>query len=142
LDRPSLALLREVVGRFAAGETIAERPQDEAGASWAPLPSPSDAALSWSWPTDRLLRRVRALAPTPGAYTEIGDRIVTIVEAKRARDFPRALLPGEAAVWAGAAVVRTGDGAVELVRGEVEGKLLDAGGLASLVAHGGDLVIG
>jgi methionyl-tRNA formyltransferase len=142
LDRPSLALLRDVVTRFAAGDPIAERPQDEATASWAPLPSPADAALSWSWPTDRLLRRVRALAPAPGAYTEIGDHIVTILEARPARDFPRALLPGEAAVWGGAAVVRTADGAIELLRGEVEGTILDARGLASLVAQGGELVIG
>jgi methionyl-tRNA formyltransferase len=141
LDRPSLALLREVVARFSRGETIAEREQEESRASWAPLPSLADCALSWSWPTDRLLRRVRAAAPVPGAFTEIGDRMVTILEARAADRFPRALLPGEAAVLEGKAVIRTGDGAVELVRGEVDGNLLDRGGLASLVAHGGEMVI-
>jgi methionyl-tRNA formyltransferase len=142
LDRPSLALLREVVGRFRAGEPVPEDEQDEKQASWAPLPSLADCALSWSWSTDRLLRRVRALAPSPGAFTEIGTRLVTILEARSAAQFPRALLPGEAAVVGGAAVVRTGDGAVELLRGEVDGTLLDAGGLARLVAQGGELVLG
>ena len=142
LDRPSLALLREVVARFRAGEEIPEEEQDETRASWAPLPSLSDCALSWSWATDRLLRRVRALAPSPGAFTEIGTRLVTILEARPAAQFPRALLPGEAAVVEGTAVVRTGDGAVALLRGEVDGTLLDAGGLARLVAQGGELVLG
>jgi methionyl-tRNA formyltransferase len=141
LDRPSLALLREVAGRLARGETVPERRQDESQASWAPLPSLSDSALAWSWPTDKLLRRVRALAPAPGAFTQIGSRMVTVLEVRPARQFPRALLPGEAAVVAGAAVVRSGDGAVELVRGEVEGRMLDGGGLASLVAHGGEMMI-
>jgi methionyl-tRNA formyltransferase len=141
LDRPSLELLREVVGRLARGETIPERKQDESLATWAPVPSLSDAALTWSWPTDRLLRRIRALAPAPGAFTEIGSRMVTVLEARPAQRYFRALLPGEAAVIDGTAVVRTSDGAVELVRGEVEGTLLDRGGLASLVAHGGEMVI-
>jgi len=141
LDRPSLALLREVIGRLRRGENVPERIQDETETSWAPLPSVADAALCWTWATDKLLRRVRALAPAPGAFTEIGGRIVTILEARPARDFPWALVPGEGAVWGGAAVVRTGDGAVELVRGEVDGALLDSGELASLIAQSGELVI-
>jgi methionyl-tRNA formyltransferase len=141
LDRPSIALLREVMGRLRAGETIPEKKQNETTASWAPLPSDSDCALSWGWPTSKVLRRVRALAPTPGAFTEIAGQIVTVLEARAATTFPRALFAGEAAVVAGAAVVRTADGAVELVRGEVEGTVLDVGGIASLIAHGGNLVI-
>jgi methionyl-tRNA formyltransferase len=141
LDRPSLALLREVVGRLARGETLDEREQDDREASWAPQPSLADCALAWSWPTEKLLRRIRALAPAPGAFTEMGTRMVTVLDARAAPQYPRALLPGEAAVVGAAAVVRTGDGAVELVRGEVDGILLDREGLASLVAHGGEMVI-
>jgi methionyl-tRNA formyltransferase len=139
LDRPSVALLRDVVARFGRGEKIPEQKQDETLASWAPLPTLTDCALSWSWPTDRLLRRIRALSPAPGAFTEIGASMLTVLEARVASRFPRALEPGEAAVVDGAAVVRTADGAVELVRGEVEGTWLDAGGLATFVAHGGEL---
>jgi methionyl-tRNA formyltransferase len=142
LDRPSLALLRDVMGRLRAGERLPEQKQDEAAATWAPLPSDSDCAISWSWATDKVLRRVRALAPLPGAFTEIAGRIETILEARRAPTFPRALLAGEAAVVGGTLVIRTEDGAVELVRGDVDGAVLDAGGFASLVAHGGELVIG
>jgi hypothetical protein len=49
---------------------------------------------------------------------------------------------GEAAVLGDTAVIRTADGAIALVRGEIEGSLLDARGLASLVARGANLVIG
>jgi methionyl-tRNA formyltransferase len=142
LDRPSLALLRETVAKLAAGDVIPERPQDEAEATWAPMPSLSDCALRWSWSSTRVLRRIRALSPAPGAFTEIRGVILTILEARLAADYPRALAAGEAAVVGGTSVIRTSDGAIALVRGEIEGHILDEGGLASLVAQDGDLVIG
>jgi methionyl-tRNA formyltransferase len=142
LDRPSLALLRDMVGRLAAGETIPEQPQDEAHASFAPTPSDADAALVWSWRVEKLLRRVRALAPSPGAFTEIGGHIVTILAARAVSDFPRALLVGEAAVIGEHAVVRAGDGAIELLSGEIDGQHLDRTGLVGVVARSRELVIG
>jgi methionyl-tRNA formyltransferase len=142
LDRPSLALLRETVAGFARGETIAEQEQDEAGATWAPLPSLADCALRWSWSTAKLLRRIRALSPVPGAFTEVRGVILTILDARPAADYPRALASGEAAAVGETAVIRTGDGAIALVRGEIDGHVLDEGGLARLIARGGDLVIG
>jgi methionyl-tRNA formyltransferase len=141
LDRPSIALLRRIVSRLAAGENVPERPQDEKLASWAPVPAHSDCALLWSWTTDRLLRRIRALAPAPGAFTEIHGQMLTVLRAERAPDFPRALEPGEAAVVGDAGVVRTADGAVLLLEGEIEGTVLDRRGLASVVARGSDLVL-
>jgi methionyl-tRNA formyltransferase len=142
LDRPSLALLRDTVRRMAAGEPLPEQPQDESRASHAPTPSDADCALSWSWPVERLLRRIRALAPSPGAFTEIGGAIVTILHARATHDFPRALSPGEGAVVGERAVVRAGDGAIELLRGEIDGQLLDERDLVGVVARSRDLVIG
>ena len=69
LDRPSIALLRKTVAELAAGKTPVESVQDEARATWAPPPTLTDCALRWSWPTEQLLRRIRALAPAPGAFT-------------------------------------------------------------------------
>jgi methionyl-tRNA formyltransferase len=85
---------------------------------------------------------VRALSPSPGAFTEIGDDIVTILAARPATDFPRALAPGEAAVVCGRAVVRAGDGALELLKGEIDGAPLDERGLVAVVARNRDLVLG
>ena len=135
LDRPSLALLREVVRAHAEGRPPASVVQDELAATSAPSLTDEELAIVWSWPAARIERRVRAAAPWPGAWTEIGDRIVTLVRVRPTRDFPRALEPGEAALRAdGVAVVRAGDDAVELVEGrsEDEGLLTDRD-LADLV---------
>lgn len=121
LDRPSLALLREVVRAHAEGRPPPERPQDESRATTAPEPSDEELAVRWSWPADRVARRVRAAAPWPGAWTEIGEDLVTLVRVRPTADYPRALVAGEAAVRAdGVAVVRAGKDAVELLeaRGE------------------------
>ncbi len=118
LDRPSLALLREVVRAYADGKAPLAIPQDEHAATAAPEPSDDDLAIRWSWSAPRIERRVRAAAPWPGAWTEIGNRIVTLLSVRATEDFPRALAPAEAAVRKdGVAVVRAGVGALELLAG-------------------------
>jgi methionyl-tRNA formyltransferase len=136
LDRPSLALLREVVRAFAEGRPPPARVQDETRATQAPAPLEEDLALVWTWPAERIARRIRAAAPWPGAWTEIGDDVVIVTRAAVTRDFPRALAPGEAAVRAdGVAVVRAADLAIELRAGRAEDDEtpLDGPALASVV---------
>jgi methionyl-tRNA formyltransferase len=118
LDRPSLALLRDVVRAYAEGRAPVPTAQDERAATTAPEPTDEDLAIRWSWSADRIERRVRAAAPWPGAWTEIGDRIVTILRVRATEDYPRALAPAEAAVRPdGTAVVRAASGAIELLAG-------------------------
>lgn len=118
LDRPSLGLLREVVRAYATGHPPPAVPQDESGATAAPPPGDDELAIRWSWPAAQIERRVRAAAPWPGAWTEIGDELVVLERVRVTEDFPRALAPGEAAVRAdGVAVVRAGEGALELLAG-------------------------
>ncbi|MGH7272228.1 MAG: formyltransferase family protein, partial [Polyangiaceae bacterium] len=121
LDRPSLALLREIARAYAEGAPPKMTPQDERVATAAPEQTDEDLAVAWSWPAARNERRVRAAAPWPGAWTEIGDAIVTLVCVRVTHEFPRALAPAEAAVRAdGVAVVRAGDLALELLAGRDE----------------------
>jgi methionyl-tRNA formyltransferase len=121
LDRPSLSLLRDVVRAFAEGRPPPAVSQDEAMATEAPAPSEEELAIRWTWSAARIERRVRAAAPFPGAWTEIGDEVVFLTRVRSTQDFPRALAPGEAAVRAdGVAVVRTGDSALELLDGRAE----------------------
>jgi methionyl-tRNA formyltransferase len=135
LDRPSLALLREVALAFAEGRPPTARPQDERAATLAWEPTDEELAIRWSWPAASIERRVRAAAPWPGAWTQIGDAYVTLVGVRPTSDFPRALAPGEAAVRAdGVAVVRAGDDALELVLARGAGdELLSALDLAAVV---------
>jgi len=118
LDRPSLALLREGVGRFARSDPPAPSAQDEQAASWAPEPTGRELSVDWTWPTARILRRIRAISPVPGLAVEVNELRFFVTRAKPATDFVRALEPGEAGVIGqpGTLVIRTGDGAIAVER--------------------------
>lgn len=115
LDRPSLALLRETVLRFARGEPVAETEQNEREASWAPEPSGDELRVSFGWATERVLRRIRALSPTPGVALSVLGVDLFVTRAEPSTDYVAALIPGEAHV-SGALTLRTGDGAVRVTR--------------------------
>ena len=118
LDRPSLALLREGVGRFARSHPPTPTVQDEQAATWAPEPTGRELGVDWSWPTARVLRRIRAISPVPGLAVEVAELRFVVTRAKPAAKFVRALEPGEAAVIGepGTLVIRTGDGAIAVER--------------------------
>jgi len=116
LDRPSLAVLREMARAFAEGHPPVPRPQDERLATAAPKPTDEELSIRWRWPADRIERRVRAAAPWPGAWAQIGNHLVVLERVRSTHDFPRVLAPGEATVRSdGIAVVRAGDVALELL---------------------------
>ena len=121
LDRPSLRLLRATVARFAGGEVVRGLPQDPAQATQAPFLDDEGCAIRWTWSTERVLRHVRALAPAPGAWTEIEGELVIVLQAAKAERFVSALEPGEGMAVDERVLVRTGDGAIELLRGEING---------------------
>ncbi len=137
LDRPSLALLREIVAAFARGDAPDEITQDESLVTDAREPDDSLLELDWTRDAEAIVRRVRAAAPYPGAWTFIGDEAVVITRAS-ARGPVAALRPGEAAVIEASAVVAAGDGAVILHAGrriddDDREHAVDTGALADLV---------
>lgn len=145
LDRPALELLRQGVGSMSAG-TLVGIPQDERAATWAPEPGGELLRVRWTWSTERVLRRIRALSPVPGLALEITGQKLFVTRATPAELFPAALEPGEAAVVAGppgSVVIRTGDGALQIERAlSVPGeRTLDRAGLATLVAQRGREVL-
>lgn len=119
LDRPSLALMREIAMRHARGEDLVATPQDDARATHAPEPSDEDCELRWSWSTKVLLARIRAAAPWPGAFTEYEDRTIVITRATSA---PRieGLVPGQAALGRDGVHIATADGAVLVIEAREE----------------------
>ena len=59
-----------------AHDRVHWRDQDHAAATLAPKLERDEARIDWSEPADAVVRRVRALAPTPGAWTTLdGDRL-------------------------------------------------------------------
>ena len=121
LDAPSLRVLRQVCRRFAAGDPPPAAAQDESAATAAPFLDEHEQSLAWDEPTERVLRRIRALAPNPGAFTDVAGHTITILRAS-SRVAPACLeRAGEAAWLDGRAVVRTRDGAVALELVEKDG---------------------
>jgi methionyl-tRNA formyltransferase len=123
LDRPSLAALRHVVGELARGAHLEGRAQDESLATWAPEPEGDALRVDFHWPTERVLRRIRALSPVPGVALELEGFSFFLTRAEPADAYPGGLEPGEAATVGDPpreVVIRTGDGAIRL-RGGVAG---------------------
>ncbi len=121
LDRPSLALMRDVAGRYARGETVPMIPQDDERATDAPAPTDEDCELLWEWTVDDVLARVRAAAPDPGAFTGYGDETVVILDARRAEYVPAAVEPGEIVRTREGVIIRAGDGAIVVLKAKLEG---------------------
>lgn len=121
LDRPSLAILRELVRAKGGGHFPKAIPQDERLATQAPEPDDEVLSIRWKEPAEKVARLVRAASPWPGAFTDIGGETVALTRVAITRDFPRALEPGEAAVGGdGSVVVRAGDAGIELLEGRID----------------------
>ena len=135
LDRPSLALLRSGVASFAQGQPPPEIRQDEQLATWAPEPSGDALRVDFGWTTERVLRRIRALSPTPGLGLEVEGTELFVTGAEAASDFIAALLPGEAHI-SGSLTLRTSDGAIRVTRAffpETESEAISADAVAHLL---------
>ncbi len=137
LDRPSLRLFVDAVRRIAEGERFDGERQDERRATSAPEPSGELLRVDWTWPTARVLRRVRALSPVPGLALQIRDVEFFVTRAETSTEFPVVLAPGEAAIHARGVVIRTGDGAVAVTRAVVDdgetAREVDGVALAALI---------
>jgi len=72
--------IAEAVEQIAAAR-VRWTPQDEAQATLAPKLGPGDAVLDWSGSAEALVRRVRALAPRPGAFTTCAGERLRILRA-------------------------------------------------------------
>jgi methionyl-tRNA formyltransferase len=100
--------LAEALGEIAAGRARFT-PQDEALATVAPKLGLADAALDFGEPAALLARRVRALAPRPGAAAALrGERLRVL--AARAEPGPCDRPPGVAERSGDRLRVATGDG--------------------------------
>jgi methionyl-tRNA formyltransferase len=107
-------LLVETLPRL---EEIDPRPQAVAEVTLAPKLSPAERSIDWSEPAEAVVRRVRALAPSPGATTRLRERPVKVLRAEIAADAS----DGEAAAGTVASVdalgltVAAGSGFVRLL---------------------------
>jgi methionyl-tRNA formyltransferase len=65
-----------------AGDRIEWTPQDESAATTAPKLERDEARIRWSDPCRAIARRVRAFAPSPGAFTQLDGEVLRILAAR------------------------------------------------------------
>ena len=109
----------EALEHLQAGE-LECRPQDDEAATLAPLLSREDGEIDWRRPARETYDRFRGTFGWPGSRFRYRDRWVRVHEA---RPSTGSGAPGEVlAVGAAGIMVACGEGALELVEVQVEGK--------------------
>jgi methionyl-tRNA formyltransferase len=99
------------------------RPQDPAQATLAPLLKKKDGRIDWRLPAGEIERRVRALQPWPGAFTEFRGRNLHIWKASVAAEPAGAEARGTLVGKDGRLLAVCGNGtALEIVEVQVEGR--------------------
>jgi len=113
------ALLADTLPRWMRGE-ITPTPQDGARATKAPRLSREEGRLDWSLPAADLARRVRALDPWPGTFTQWAGGPLKVLAATplaapdAVAGTPAAAVPGTVALSPEGPVVATGAGWLRL----------------------------
>lgn len=116
----SATVVREDLPRALRGELAAE-PQDQALATQAPPLTREHGRVDFSASAVSLGNLARGLAPRPGAHTTAGGKTLrlTLVRPDHHRlEGP----PGRVTLVDGAPWVATGEGSLELVRAQLEGR--------------------
>ena len=110
---------------WASGD-ITPTPQNDANATFTRRLTREDGRVDWSESALSIERRVRALTPWPGAFTTWRGRTVKILGARseeRGARSERGALPGTViGLDGGRVAVVCGDGALELVELQLEGR--------------------
>lgn len=116
----ALALV-EALALMEAG-AVTPRAQDDARASYAPKLTADGARITWTADAGTIARRLRGLDPRPGAWTELRDRRVKLFGPRPAGGAPLSAAPGEIVETDPALLVATGDGLLQILDVQPEGK--------------------
>jgi methionyl-tRNA formyltransferase len=120
LSKDGAPLVRRVIDQLADGSAI-EQPQDESRATIAPKLSREASRLDWARPARELVNQVRGMYPWPGCRVQLvgGEHPVriTLVRARASE-----ASPGEPGTIDRAGAVSTGEGSLEIVELQPEGK--------------------
>jgi len=109
LSKLTADTLEEVIEQIADNR-VRWTPQDATRATFAPKIERSDGQLIWTESAKTLCRRVRAMAPNPGAFTTFEGESLQILDA-RSDASPADLTPGTVCVEPAQRLrIATGDG--------------------------------
>lgn len=103
--------------------TISPTPQDEARVTYAPKVKKEMAKIDWTADARSIFHLIRALEPSPGAYTLYRGRRLKVHRARVADEGAQEGGPGEVvALGPEGPIVQTGRGLLELVQLRPEGR--------------------
>ncbi len=106
----------------AVSEELSAVAQDPKEATYAPPLTRDHCRLSFDEPALALANRVRGLSPRPGAFTSVRGKRLRVTQA-RPSELPAPGPPGRVTVWdKHQLLVATGEGTLELVRAQLEGR--------------------
>jgi len=111
-------LLVDVLPGWVAG-AMSATPQPGMGVTHAPKLAKPDLLLDMSVPADGLVRRIRALAPSPGARLMVEGVVLRVLAGRR---IEQDLAAGKVVVLDERVLVGTGRGALELLTVQAPGK--------------------
>jgi methionyl-tRNA formyltransferase len=130
-------VLRQDLHRAIRGELRPE-PQDAALVTLAPPIRHEDQVLGFEQSAESLECRIRAFAPKPGAVTQVRGKRLKIMAARIASESTIGP-PGTVSVLKRRVLVATGQGCLELLRLQLEGKAVQS---AADLVNGRGLVDG
>jgi methionyl-tRNA formyltransferase len=120
-------LLVETLPQWLAGK-IAPLRQDESQVTWCGTLKKEDGRIDWSRPAEQIERHVRAMLPWPVAWTSWQGKQLQIRRARLPAAVPAAApeadpcAPGTVDVKGNTVSVHCGQGALELLEVQLEGK--------------------
>ncbi|UCG43711.1 MAG: methionyl-tRNA formyltransferase [candidate division WOR-3 bacterium] len=118
-------LLVDTIGKIGRDEVSGEQ-QDTAAVTRAPKLTEKDRILDWTLPADALHNRIRALSPSPGAWTLFrGERLLVYRSRPAAGPTPAppgTILSDRTGLW-----VATGSGILELLQVKPQGSKVQDG---------------
>lgn len=112
-------LLAGVVDDLAGGAAVATVQQGEV--TLAPKLTQADGRIDWAASAVAVDARIRGTTPEPGAFTELGDERIKVLDALIAHDAPQ-LDPGRVELRAGRLLVGTASDPVQLVTVQPAGR--------------------
>jgi len=119
-DRLAVLGAEAITEALARLPDLAPEPQPEAGVTYAAKIDKAEARIDWAQPAAVVARRIRALSPAPGAWT---DTPAGRLKVLRAADMPGSGAPGTVLeAGPGQLVVACADGAVALTEAQRPGK--------------------
>jgi methionyl-tRNA formyltransferase len=113
-------LIVETLEQVAGGLT--PTPQDDAGATRAPLLTKEVGRMDWTRPAREVVNRVRAFVPWPGSHTTYRGEPWKVVRARVGESPARGAVPGEVLrVDGDSLLVATGEGSVRILELQIPG---------------------